>query len=82
MRLRVQHENGKVEVITLTGEWRVIEGPHLNRIVDENGFEHFFTHGGHYDGWGAGIRQPREAADELLEMMEEKRQFEAGQGRT
>lgn len=53
MRLRVQHEDGRSEVITLAGDWRVTEGKHLNRITDQSGFDHFFTHDGYYDGWGA-----------------------------
>jgi hypothetical protein len=76
MKLRVQHEDGSIEVLTLSHEWRVIEGKHLNRIVDGNGFEHFFTPEGHYDGWGGNVRQPQDAADDVLESMEEKRQIE------
>ncbi len=76
MRLRVEHEDGSVETITLTGEWRVTEGEFLNRITDSSGFDHFFTHDGHYDGWGGGIRQPPETADEILESMESKRRIE------
>jgi hypothetical protein len=53
MKLRVLHEDGSVEVLTLsTEEWRIVEGEHLNRITDANGVEHFFTHDGFYDGWG------------------------------
>lgn len=76
MKLCVQHEDGTVETITLTGEWRVTEGKFLNRVTDSSGFEHFFTHDGHYDGWGGSVRQPLETADEIIEAMEGKRRFE------
>jgi len=57
MKLRVQHRDGRIETITLHGRWSIIEGELLNRIVDENGSEHFFTHDGHYDGWGGRVQQ-------------------------
>jgi hypothetical protein len=76
MKLRIQREDERIEIVTLTGDWRVAEGKHLNRIIDQSGFEHFFTHDGYYDGWGGSVRQPQEAADEVLESMEEKRQIE------
>jgi hypothetical protein len=76
MRIRVQHEDGSVEVITVAGDWRATEGKHLNRITDQNGFEHFFTPDGYYDGWGGNVRQPQKAADEALQCMDDKRQIE------
>ena len=54
MRIRVQHETGRIETIQLDGELFVTtEGPQLNRIRDKKGFEHFFTKEGFYDGWGS-----------------------------
>ena len=59
MRIRVEHENGRIEALTLRGTWHCVEGKYLNRLVDENGFEHFFTPDGHYDGWGGRVRESR-----------------------
>jgi hypothetical protein len=52
MKVRVQHRKGRIETLTLTGSVSVLYGERLNRLVDENGFEHFFTPDGYYDGWG------------------------------
>jgi hypothetical protein len=75
MKLRVQHEDGAIETITLAGEWRVQEGSELNRIVGR-GFEHFFTHDGYYDGWGAGVSESPAPATEIIDALEQKRQKE------
>lgn len=74
MKLLVQHEDGTIETINLAGEWRVQEGPLLNRIVG-NGYEHFFTHDGYYDGWGAGVSETPAHAQDMIDALEEKRQF-------
>ena len=57
MKLRVQHRDGRIETITLHGQWSIIEGEFLNRIVDETGSEHFFTQEGYYDGWGGRVQE-------------------------
>jgi hypothetical protein len=77
MRLRVQHENGKVEVLTLIGRWTTIEGGSLNRLRSDIGFEHFFTKDGFYDGWGAGLEQSESGSqpEEILNALEQKREF-------
>ena len=49
MRLRVQHESGRTEILTLEGDWIIVEGQHLDRIRSST-FEHFFTKDGYYDG--------------------------------
>ena len=51
MKLRVERENGEIEVIELEGPSYVVPGVKLDRLV--NGpTEHFFTSDGHYDGYG------------------------------
>jgi hypothetical protein len=57
VRIRVIYKNGNPE--TLTGEWAVVEGTFLDRLLGA-GFEYFFTKGGFYDAWGgSGKRLPR-----------------------
>ena len=53
MKIRVQREDGRIETLELCGTWVFQEGKLLGRIVQENGFEHFFTPEGYYDGWGS-----------------------------
>ena len=55
MKIRVQHEDGAIETLAVGGSWTVVEGKHLDRLRDVNGFEHFFTPDGYYDGWGAAL---------------------------
>ena len=76
MKLRVQHEDGKIEIISLCRDWRIVEGRYLNRIVDGSGLEYFFTHSGHYDGWGGATNCIPKAADKIIQAMEEKREIE------
>ena len=73
MRIVVIYENGALETIALTGHWQVIEGPVLNRLQDESGLEHFFTHDGNYAGWGAGGEPHLDAPpDTLADRVREK----------
>ena len=76
MILRVQHKDGTIELLNLSGEWIVVDGTHMNRIRGPQGFEHFFTFEGYYDGWGGAI-QPTDpsTADAIIEAIESKRQF-------
>ena len=60
MKIKVIQENGVEETLTLTGSWRVREGKDLNRLVGPNGFMHFFTPTGEYEGWGNKIFQKPE----------------------
>jgi hypothetical protein len=76
MRLRVQHEDGKIEVLTLHGDWSLVEGATLNRLRSTGGFEHFFTKDGYYDGWGAGLGESAPHADQILNALEDKRRIE------
>jgi hypothetical protein len=66
LRIVVIYENGTLETIALAGDWRVIEGPSFNRLRDESGLEHFFTHDGSYAGWGANGEMHVEPADGAL----------------
>ena len=76
MIIRVQHKDGTLELLNLSGDWTVIEVTHLNRIRSSQGFEHFFTFEGYYDGWGGAIQPTDPAtADAMIDIMESKRQF-------
>lgn len=64
MKIRVQHRDGKTEILDLVGDWTVVEGEHLNRLQNGGGVEYFFTADGFYDGWGRAIPPTdRESAD-------------------
>lgn len=77
MKLRVQHEDGLMEILTLEGHWEIVEGISLDRIRSDRGIEHFFTKDGHYDGWGSGLSEESGArADEIVFAMEQKREFD------
>ena len=54
MKIKVIHEDGSIETLTLTGGLRCVEGKHLHRIHAADR-EHFFTPDGHYDGWGRAL---------------------------
>jgi hypothetical protein len=58
MRLRVEHEDGRIETLTLDGDVRLQHGRVLDRLVTEEGAEHFFTKEGYYDGWGRAVLPP------------------------
>jgi hypothetical protein len=57
MKLRVQHEDGKIETIDIAQPISSLEGNHLNRLIGSDGTEYFFTKEGHYDGWGRGVAE-------------------------
>lgn len=78
MKIRVQRNNDSVETLSLKGTWQVIEGKHQNRISDESGVDHFFTHDGYYDGWGGAVCCDEQTAADTLQAMEQKRQVERG----
>lgn len=50
--LIVGHENGDLETLHLTLPVTMKEGKFLNILSDANGYEHYFTKEGFYDGWG------------------------------
>lgn len=75
MKLQVLHEDGSVETLELGGQLKIVEGEYLNRIVCANGFTHFFTHEGEYDGWGAGVSETPARSRNMIDALEEKRQI-------
>jgi hypothetical protein len=77
MKLRVQHKDGRMETLELHGTWTCAEGEILNRMTNENGFEHFFTPDGYYDGWGGCVTcPPSQTPDQLAKAREPKRKIE------
>lgn len=53
MQLRVQHENGEMEELTLIDPVIAIPAKAtLWRLQDAAGVEHYFTEDGYYDGQG------------------------------
>ena len=75
MKIRVEHEDGTIEVITFKGLLTVSEGNILNRIRTDGGMEYFFTKNGFYDGWGGTIEDSRRA-DEIIPEVESRREHE------
>ena len=59
MRLLVTMETGEQRVVDLEPPLTVTEGTVLDRLIDGNGVEHFFTKQGAYDGWGCCVRGTR-----------------------
>ena len=51
MKLRVEQEDGEIILIELDSP-NIHVGVELDRIVSQDGMEHFFTKDGYYDGWG------------------------------
>jgi len=78
MKIRVQHEDGRIETITLRGALRTSDGKELDRI-HMGEMEHFFTKDGYYDGWGGGVSDPQRAK-EILEEVEARRDIEDASG--
>lgn len=76
MKIRVQREDESIETLSLKGKWKVIEGQYQNRISDELGLDHFFTHAGYYDGWGGAVCCDEQTANDVIRSMEQKRQIE------
>ena len=75
MKIKVQHEDGRIETLTLKGELVVSEGKELDRIRTSSGMEHFFTKDGHYDGWGGAI-ETSQRAREVIDEIEARRDIE------
>ena len=76
LKIRVQHQDGSIETLTLvSGTWECANGRIMSRLRHE-GFEHFFTADGYYDGWGGAVNAGPEEADDILRAMETKRVVE------
>lgn len=74
MNIRVQHEDGTIEVLWVIGRgWQFITGNRLNRLT--NGVvDYFFTPDGYYDGWGGFVvTTSNEDAAGIIKGMESKR---------
>lgn len=54
MKIRVEHADGKAEVMSLIEPVLLVEGKYMNRLTDGSGVDYFFLHDGTYDGWGSG----------------------------
>lgn len=74
MKLAVVRCDGQQEILNLTGEWTVVEGQYLNRLT-KDGFDHFFTHDGLYDGWGGAVNTDEANAAAVIEAIEQKREI-------
>ncbi len=72
--IRVQREDGEIEMLTVCGEARVVEGRQLDRLVTAD-MEHFFTKAGFYDGWGMPTESTGPEASELVEAVERGRRL-------
>ena len=76
VKIRVQRQDGSIETLTLaSGTWECVNGKLMSRLQYE-GFEHFFTEDGYYDGWGGAVNASPEEADDILRAMETKRVVE------
>lgn len=66
MKLKVQHPDGRIEVITLVPPATARLGTTLNVITDARGMDHYFDLDGFYDGWGCGCSIPMQQGQEDL----------------
>ncbi len=70
MKIKVFHKDGSIETLTLRGDLRCVERPHLHGVQGDD-LEHFFTPDGHYDRWGRALNTtPLEDALRLRETIE------------
>jgi hypothetical protein len=73
VRLKVIHQNGEIETLSLRdGAWTIVQGEFLDRLWDGS-VEHFFTKDGYYDGWGGAVNATPAEAVEIIETMDERR---------
>ena len=54
MQIKVLHDDGSIETLTLTGDLLCLEGRHMHRAQTDD-LAHFFTPDGHYDGCGRAL---------------------------
>lgn len=59
MKILVFDESNLERVVEVSGPLKIVEGEYLNRLVDQDGVEHFFTKEGYYDGWGRPVTEGR-----------------------
>jgi hypothetical protein len=84
VKIRVQRADGKIETLTLRAECtiRAYDGQHMSHLSIEaksiSIMDHYFTHDGHYDGWGGGaVCGTMDEAKEVIDSMESKREIES-----
>jgi len=81
MKIRVQHDDGRIETLTVKGESiDVREGQQLDRLQTASGMEHFFTKEGYYDGWGGAVEESPQRAHEIIKEVGARREVD-GNGR-
>ncbi len=77
MKLRVQHEFGRIEILSLAPPVQFFEGVAQSYILSGEGLEHYFTQDGYYDGWARNTSNlSDDEVDDLLEQMEKDRVME------
>lgn len=52
MKIRVQHEDGPIEILTIVPPVECKQGIKMDRLISADGMEFWFTEEGYYDGWG------------------------------
>jgi hypothetical protein len=84
VKIRVQRGDGRIETLALRAECtiRAYDGQHMNYLSIEaksiSIMDHYFTHDGHYDGWGGGaVCGTMDEAKEVIDSMESKREIES-----
>ena len=76
MRLRVIHEGGEKEIITLVPPIKAVLGKNLNSLACGDGTDFFFTQEGFYDGWARrGDGMAKGQMDEAIQRMEDGREM-------
>lgn len=77
MKLRVQREDGRIEILTLMAPLTATVGAHQNAITDASGMDYWFTLEGYYDGWGRPMPGvPEDEMDILIKEVERHRVIE------
>lgn len=81
MKIKVIHEGGVIEIITLVPPVTAVLGNNLNHLTCGDGTDFFFTPEGFYDGWSrshpGGVTN--EESDRDMRRMEDGREIEESQ---
>lgn len=77
MELRVQHEDKRIEIITLVPPVQAVLGKSMNHFTCGDGTDFWFTQDGFYDGWGRGaVGLNSEQVDKMVERMQADQRLE------
>lgn len=79
MKLRVQHEDGLIEVLTLVPPCEARLGRRMNKFTDATGMEYWFTEEGFYDGWSRDLSSSsvtEQQVNERIDQIEDSREIE------